>query len=107
MSLDRTVPQMSRRGGSSPVATRMKSVVGPIGSEEVRSAAHETEGLGASDLLDKVLSRPNLQAALKRVRQNQGAPGIDGMSVEELPEYLRAHWIVLREQLLAGDYQPH
>ena len=107
MSLDRTVPQMSRRGGSSPVATRMKSGVGPIGSEEVRSAVRETEGLGASDLLEKVLSRPNLQAALKRVRQNQGAPGIDGMSVEELPEYLRAHWIVLREQLLAGDYQPH
>jgi len=85
----------------------MKSVVGPIGSEEVRSAGHETGGLGASDLLEKVLSRPNLQAALKRVRQNQGGPGIDGMSVGELPEYLRAHWTVLRERLLAGNYQPH
>jgi len=88
------------------MATRMKSVVGPSGSEEVRAAAHETGGLGASDLLEKVLSRPNLQAALKRVRQNQGGPGIDGMSVEELPEYLRAHWTGLREQLLTGNYQP-
>jgi group II intron reverse transcriptase/maturase len=57
-------------------------------------------------LLERVLSRPNLQAALKRVRQNKGSPGIDGMSVEELPQYLREHWIELREQLLAGRYQP-
>jgi group II intron reverse transcriptase/maturase len=57
-------------------------------------------------LLERVFSRPNLQAALKRVRQNKGSPGIDGMSVEELPDYLREHWIELREQLLAGRYWP-
>jgi RNA-directed DNA polymerase len=84
----------------------VKSVAGPSGSEEARPAAHDTGCLGASDLLERVLSRPNLQAALKRVRQNKGSPGIDGMSVEELPEYLREHWVELREQLLAGSYQP-
>ena len=88
------------------MATRMNSVVGPNGSEEARPASHDTGCLGASDLLERVLSRPNLQAALKRVRQNQGSPGIDGMSVEELPQYLREHWIELRERLLAGIYQP-
>jgi group II intron reverse transcriptase/maturase len=56
--------------------------------------------------MERVLSRPNLQAALKRVRQNKGSPGIDGMSVDELPDYLREHWPALREQLLAGRYQP-
>ena len=106
MSLDCKLPQMSRNRGSSPVATRMNSVVGPNGSEEARLAAHDTGCLGASDLLERVLSRPNLQAALKRVRQNKGSPGIDGMSVEELPQYLREHWIELRERLLAGIYQP-
>ena len=100
------MPQMSRKRGSSPVATRMNSVVGPNGSEEARPAVHDTGRLGASDLLERVLSRPNLQAALKRVRQNKGSPGIDGMSVEELPQYLREHWIELRERLLAGIYQP-
>jgi RNA-directed DNA polymerase len=89
------------------MATRMKSVVGPSGSEKARSAAHDTGCLGASDLLERVLSRPNLQAALKRVRQNKGSPGIDGMSVEELPQHLREHWIELRERLLTGSYQPH
>jgi len=54
----------------------------------------------------KVCERRNLQAALKRVRKNKGSPGIDGMTVDELPDYLRAHWPALRERLLAGTYQP-
>ena len=86
--------------------SRMKSATGAIGSEEARPARHDTGCLGASDLLERALSRPNLQAALKRVRQNKGSPGIDGMSVEELPDHLRGHWLELREQLLAGSYQP-
>lgn len=84
----------------------MKSARLTAGSEEARAATHDTECLGASDLMERVLSRPNLQAALKRVRQNKGSPGIDGMSVEELPDYLRERWPALREQLLAGSYRP-
>src|SRR5262245_32410862 len=64
------------------------------------------ERLGSSDLMEKVCERQNLQAALKRVRQNAGSPGIDGMTVEALPGYLRVHWLRLREELLAGRYQP-
>jgi group II intron reverse transcriptase/maturase len=56
--------------------------------------------------MERVLSRPNLQAALKRVKQNKGGPGIDEMTVEELPDYLREYWPGLREQLLTGRYQP-
>jgi RNA-directed DNA polymerase len=56
--------------------------------------------------MERVLARPNLQAALRRVRRNKGSPGIDGMKVEELPAYLKEHWLRLREQLLAGRYQP-
>ncbi|MGL3106559.1 group II intron reverse transcriptase/maturase [Bradyrhizobium sp. BR 1432] len=56
--------------------------------------------------MEKVCERQNLQAALKRVRQNAGSPGIDGMTVEELPNHLRVHWPLLREKLLAGQYQP-
>lgn len=105
MSLDRKSPQMSRENGSSRAASRMKSVEAAR-SEEARTADHDTGCLGASDLMERVLSRPNLQAALKRVKQNKGGPGIDGMTVEELPDYLRDEWPVLREQLLAGHYQP-
>ena len=75
-------------------------------SEEAPTATHENERSGASDLMEKVCERPNLQAALKRVRRNKGGPGIDGMTVDELPNHLREHWPRLREQLLAGTYQP-
>ena len=47
------------------------------------------ESIPNSALLERVLERANLQRALKQVRSNQGAPGIDGMTVEELPDYLR------------------
>ncbi|HQT96239.1 MAG TPA: group II intron reverse transcriptase/maturase, partial [Thermoanaerobaculaceae bacterium] len=48
----------------------------------------------------------NLTAALQRVKRNKGGPGIDGMTVEELPGWLWANWGRLREDLLAGRYQP-
>jgi len=57
-------------------------------------------------LLARMLERGNLQRALKRVRQNQGAPGIDGMTVDELPGHLRHHWLEIRAQLVAGRYRP-
>lgn len=56
--------------------------------------------------MEKACERRNLLVALKRVRQNAGSPGIDGMTVEELSGYLRVHWPRLREDLLAGAYQP-
>jgi hypothetical protein len=56
--------------------------------------------------MEEVVERENLQAALRRVRQNKGSPGIDGMTTEELLPYLRESWARIREQLLAGTYQP-
>ena len=57
-------------------------------------------------LMEEVVERENCKAALKQVKANKGAPGIDGMTVEELPEYLVQHWPTIREQLLRGTYQP-
>jgi len=78
----------------------------PSGSEEAPTAVHENGRSGTSRLMELVCERQNLQAALKRVKRNKGSPGIDGMTVEELPDYLRANWNELREQLLSGAYQP-
>lgn len=58
------------------------------------------------ELLARVLERDNLQRALKQVRRNQGAPGIDGMSVDALPEHLKDHWPTIKTDLLAGRYRP-
>jgi len=57
-------------------------------------------------LLERVLSRENMLRAWKRVRANKGAPGIDGMSIEEFPEFARLNWDTIRESLLADTYQP-
>jgi len=57
-------------------------------------------------LLERVLSRENMQRAWKRVRANKGAPGIDGITIEEFPELARLNWDRTRESLLAGTYQP-
>ena len=62
---------------------------------------HEEEGMW-----EQLISRDNLMAALKRVQSNSGAPGVDGMTVEELPDHLRAHWPSIREKLEAGRYEP-
>jgi RNA-directed DNA polymerase len=58
------------------------------------------------ELMGRVLERDNLQRALKQVRRNQGAPGIDGMSVDELPEHLLHHWPTIKADILAGRYRP-
>ncbi len=63
-------------------------------------------GNDGDDLMERVLLRPNLKAALKRVKKNKGSPGVDGMSTEELLPYLWENWGRLREELLAGTYQP-
>ncbi len=56
--------------------------------------------------MELVVERDNLTGALKRVRQNKGSPGVDGMTVGDLMPYLREHWEQIRESLLAGGYQP-
>ena len=56
--------------------------------------------------MDQIVERGNLMRALKRVRANQGSAGVDGVTVDDLPDYLRDHWKGSREQLLTGSYQP-
>ena len=60
----------------------------------------------AGDLWELFLARGNLAEALRRVEQNAGAPGIDGMSTKELRPWLRDHWPRVRSQLEAGTYRP-
>jgi group II intron reverse transcriptase/maturase len=56
--------------------------------------------------MEEVVERSNVKAALKRVKANKGSPGVDGMTVGELPAYLNANWESLRAHLLDGTYQP-
>ena len=56
--------------------------------------------------MEIICERENMRRAQQRVRSNKGAPGVDGMTVDQLPSYLRGHWPQIKEDLLAGRYQP-
>jgi RNA-directed DNA polymerase len=56
--------------------------------------------------MEDVVERENLKTALAQVKRNKGAAGIDGMTVDDLPAYLREHWLAIRAQLLDGIYKP-
>jgi RNA-directed DNA polymerase len=85
-------------------------VVKPLGLDQrAELSAARDKGLSNAEgqgVWEQIFERKNLFAALRRVKGNKGAPGIDGMTVEELPEYLKAHWLDIRAQLDTGDYQP-
>ena len=70
-------------------------------------ARGRTDGpMFGENLMEEICERSNLEAALRRVRANRGGPGVDGMTVDELPGYLKANWRSIKEQLLSGEYQP-
>ena len=85
-------------------------MVKPLGlSQRAEPSPARDEGMSNAEgggVWEQVLERQNLLAALKRVEANGGAPGIDGMTVEELRPYLKEHWLEIRASLEAGTYQP-
>jgi len=78
-------------------------------SEGTESAVteHSTESSTDTEhLMEEVCDPENLKQALKQVQANQGSPGVDGMTVRQLPSYLKRHWPTHRQALLEGTYQP-
>lgn len=74
---------------------------------ELPVAKRDSESPTQTDsLMEEVCQRDNLWKALKRVQANKGGPGVDGMTVKQLPGYLKRHWPKIREQLLLGTYRP-
>jgi RNA-directed DNA polymerase len=79
------------------------------GREETESsgARNETENPASTNRwMEAVCERENLKAALQRVKANKGSPGVDGMTVGGIKDYLKEHWPAIREQLLNGTYEP-
>jgi RNA-directed DNA polymerase len=85
--------------GEAPTAERS-------GETPTASSGNERSGITTAFLMEEVVQRSNVAMALRRVRKNKGSPGIDGMTVQELPAYLAEHWRKLQASLLEGTYQP-
>ena len=76
----------------------------PTGGEGVRRGL--AQPTLHDDLMERVLERGNMQRAWKQVKANQGAPGIDGMRIEDFTEFAHTRWTDIRQALLDGTYQP-
>lgn len=72
---------------------------------DTQPALHDEIPVG-DNLMEAVLSPVNLHRAWRRVKANQGAPGIDGLRIEDFPAHARAHWPAIRQALSEGCYQP-
>ena len=59
-----------------------------------------------SQLLEDILSRDNMMLAYKKVKANKGASGIDGVTIDEIDEYLKVNWVEIRENIRKRKYQP-
>jgi RNA-directed DNA polymerase len=74
---------------------------------ETLVAKRKSESLaGTERLMEEVCELENCKQALQRVKANKGSPGVDGMTVDELTDYLKQHELEIGEQLRNGTYQP-
>src|SRR5215468_7611182 len=79
---------------------------GRVETESSRATNGHENPASTNRLMEAVCERENLKAALRQVRANQGSPGVDGMTVVGIKDYLKQHWPAIREQLLNGTYEP-
>jgi RNA-directed DNA polymerase len=91
--------------GHAPAQPRDLPVAERRGEAAVGASGRDTP-VGDAGLMERVVERGHRRAALRRVKQNGGSPGIDGMTVEEWPGYLGEHGRQIRAALRAGTYRP-
>ena len=90
---------------SSPLTGEAREA-GREGAESPGATSGTENPASTNRWMEVVCERENLKAALQQVRANQGSPGVDGMTVVGLKDYLQEHWPAIREQLLNGTYEP-
>ncbi|MCP1464573.1 retron-type reverse transcriptase [Pseudomonas sp. S3E17] len=75
-------------------------------SAQVSAASLTWTNVEPDTLMEQVLAQANLRCAYQRVVSNKGAPGADGMTVDDLAGYVKQYWPTLKVRLLAGEYHP-
>jgi RNA-directed DNA polymerase len=85
---------------------RGEALQAPAQGSEPSVAENENGERRTDRMMEEILERENLKAALQAVLKNKGAPGVDGMTVEALTGYLKENYARIRAQLLEGKYAP-
>jgi RNA-directed DNA polymerase len=81
-------------------------ITGDPGAESIVTGRAPESPAATLHLMEEVCERENLVRAWQRVRENKGAPGVDGRTIDDAKSYLREHWPDIRSHLLAGTYRP-
>ena len=90
-----------------PMPGELPVTAGRPGSASAwRVEKHGAVPVDPDALFSLVLDGANMNLAWKQVKANKGAPGIDGMTIDEFPAFAREHWERIRSQLSAGTYRP-
>lgn len=109
--MSKAMRQMSAKAERAGAA-HGEAVGDPVGDEacgppcEHQGTGSAKTKAGPGGLLEAALTRENLQAALKRVKANKGAAGVDGLDIEQTARMLQTMWPQIRQELLAGRYRP-
>ena len=106
-----TAYQLSLFGGEGEVVRSFGGGEGgsrsaPAGERQASTASEGNRALATAYLMERICERENLNRAYKRVKQNRGSAGVDGLSVHDLGPWLAAHREELVRSLLEGSYQP-
>jgi RNA-directed DNA polymerase len=98
--------KITPKRGEPNLAAAREARQGQVSAEASPGVNERTSDGGGQGVWGRVFARANLFQALERVEKNGGAPGVDGMTVDELRPYLHAHWLDIRARLDAGRYIP-
>jgi RNA-directed DNA polymerase len=97
---------MHENNSSALTGSKGRNPGGPVEGASSQPGEQDASELWGNQLMEEVLTRANMTLALRRVKENKGSAGIDGMTVEELEPYLKTQWPRIRKELLEGQYKP-
>ena len=98
--------KIRRKPTREPIERSEAPIAGRSGAEPGVTMEELERPAATTHLMEEVCDRENLVRAWQRVRGNKGAPGVDGMTIDDAKCFLREHWPDIRSQLLSGTYQP-
>jgi RNA-directed DNA polymerase len=104
--MEKEMPTMGSEKATTCLGGRERNSRWPKRGASNSTARRENSHLKDRQLMEAVVARENMVKALHRVERNEGAPGVDEMSVDELRPYLTVQWPRIKEELLNGQYQP-
>ena len=87
--------------------SRSEAPTASEGGTESPAAKRRSENPAIGEqLMEEVCEQENCKQAMARIKANKGSPGVDGMTVHDLPGFLKQHWPTIRKQLISGTYRP-